>query len=220
MDSVMASFEQIDALKKEFSAAKANNDTLRATEISKLIIAKFDSSDQHIRKLDARLANANSKTKALRKVVANLKSQLYEAKAEVAVLEGKVADLKNTVEAQEQMILSKESEIGETKGENAALNANLRETQKKAFLEKGDALIERGQQAEKNGDGLSGLINGKKKKAQYLQAAEFYQKAIDHFNTIPGGIGGFSDDQAERKVFEQKQQDAQKALDAINAKMK
>lgn len=220
MDSVMTSFEDIEALKTAFQEAKNSNDTLKATEVANLIKAKFEASDKRIAELDKQLAKSNRKASALKKVVANLKAQLEQARTEVSLLSGKVQELSTTVEEQSKFIAEKDAELGEVKGENAALNANLRETQRKAFLEKGETFIERGKAAESNGDGLNSLINGKKKKAQYQAAKEFYQQAVDHFTTIPGGLGGYSQDSNERKEFDAKLAEAKKLLEQVNAKLK
>jgi hypothetical protein len=116
--------------------------------------------------------------------------------------------------------LLKENEIGETKGENTALNVTLRETQRKAFLDKGQAFIDAGKQAEAAGDELSGFVNGRKKKAQYKIAAEQYQKAVDHLGNIPGGLGGFSDDNNERKEFNDKLTEAKTLQTQVANKLK
>lgn len=221
MDSVLNAFEQIDALKAELSALpKDSSATERAKQINEALNKVIERSETRIADLDKALAKSKKQKRALQKVVANLKTQLTTTKQQVAELQGKVSELEGTVAAQTEAIAAKEAELSETKGSNEALNATLRETQRKAFIKEGEGFMERGRQAEANGDGLNRLVNGKKKKAQYEQAVEFYQKAVDHYSNIPGGLGGFAGDAEANKDIETKKAEAQKLLDQVKEKLK
>lgn len=219
MDSVLNAFEQIEGLKSQLSEAQADtNNKDRAAQIRAALDSAFSKSERRLETLNKALAKSNKQKRALQKVVTNLKAQLATAKEQVAALEGKVKTLETTVEAQNQAIQQKDAELNETKGSNEALNATLRETQRKAFIAKGEALMERAKQAEAAGDALNSFVNGKKKKAQYNQAIDLYNQAVEHFTNVPGGLGGYSAD-ADKEMTD-KREEAQKALDAVKEKMK
>lgn len=223
MDSVNAIQNQIMVAKAEKNTAKLellgrNMDSITRSfeaKIKKLETEKGGSAQQ-ISKLQNLLANLHTKYDKLEKErdealkeLEEVKQQLTEAKTENRNLgENLQSERKerNRVEAEKAKV--------EREADLAAAKSAV-----ESYIKEGEAMLALADVSRKAGDNLSGLINGKKKKAAYREALAKYEEAKRHFQSPPPGKGGYSGEASIVSKFKDGIDKAQTGIAAMEDKL-